>query len=88
MSPTTLTTQKTATENGANSAFRYNVKIPDWLNECLLGDQNDKDNNLICRAFQFAYSLHEGQFRKSGEPYIVHPIAVADLLKDLGGIVK
>ncbi len=85
MSPTTLTTQKTATENGANSAFRYNVKIPDWLNECLLGDQNDKDNNLICRAFQFAYSLHEGQFRKSGEPYIVHPIAVADLLKDLGG---
>jgi len=40
---------------------------------------------LICRAFQFAERLHENQFRKSGEPYIAHPVAVAGLLKDLGG---
>ncbi|WP_324282198.1 bifunctional (p)ppGpp synthetase/guanosine-3',5'-bis(diphosphate) 3'-pyrophosphohydrolase [Cyanobacterium aponinum UTEX 3221] len=63
----------------------YQVYIPNWLNNCLIGDQNDENNNLICRAFQFAYSLHEGQMRKSGEPYIAHPIAVAELLRDLGG---
>ncbi|MEM8603611.1 MAG: bifunctional (p)ppGpp synthetase/guanosine-3',5'-bis(diphosphate) 3'-pyrophosphohydrolase [Cyanobacteria bacterium P01_H01_bin.121] len=42
-------------------------------------------SELICRAFQFAYSLHEGQYRASGEPYIAHPVAVAGLLQDLGG---
>jgi GTP pyrophosphokinase len=40
---------------------------------------------LICNAFQFAYELHEGQRRASGEPYIAHPVAVAGLLRDLGG---
>lgn len=43
------------------------------------------DNDLICQAFEFAYSLHEGQRRASGEPYIAHPVAVAGLLRDLGG---
>ncbi|MEC4984017.1 MAG: bifunctional (p)ppGpp synthetase/guanosine-3',5'-bis(diphosphate) 3'-pyrophosphohydrolase [Oscillatoria sp. PMC 1068.18] len=64
---------------------------PKWLKECLLS-QNisgeggaDDDNTLICRAFEFAYQLHQGQYRKSGEPYIAHPVAVAGLLRDLGG---
>ncbi|NCO75004.1 MAG: bifunctional (p)ppGpp synthetase/guanosine-3',5'-bis(diphosphate) 3'-pyrophosphohydrolase [Cyanobacteria bacterium] len=61
------------------------LHIPNWLNNCLTGDQNDPHNSLICRAFNFAYSLHEGQYRKSGEPYIAHPVAVAELLRDLGG---
>ncbi|HLP90241.1 MAG TPA: bifunctional (p)ppGpp synthetase/guanosine-3',5'-bis(diphosphate) 3'-pyrophosphohydrolase [Nostocaceae cyanobacterium] len=43
------------------------------------------DNALICRAFEFAYQLHKGQYRKSGEAYIAHPVAVAGLLRDLGG---
>lgn len=59
--------------------------IPTWLNQCLIGNQDDLDNNLICRAFDFAYQLHKGQYRKSGEAYIAHPVAVAKLLKDLGG---
>lgn len=42
-------------------------------------------NDLICRAFDFAYRLHEGQYRASGEAYIAHPIAVAGILRDLGG---
>jgi GTP pyrophosphokinase len=66
------------------------LQLPDWLQRCLIVDssdlgQADLDNNLICRAFNFAYLLHEGQYRKSGEPYIAHPVAVAGLLRDLGG---
>jgi RelA/SpoT family (p)ppGpp synthetase len=34
-------------------------------------------------AYDFAYHAHEGQRRRSGEPYITHPVAVADLLADL-----
>ena len=40
---------------------------------------------LVCRAFEFAYQLHKGQKRASGEPYIAHPVAVAGLLRSLGG---
>ena len=63
------------------------VDIPSWLRECFIDQQSDRDSDaaLICSAFNFAYDLHEGQTRKSGEPYIAHPIAVATLLKDLGG---
>ncbi|ELR98001.1 bifunctional (p)ppGpp synthetase/guanosine-3',5'-bis(diphosphate) 3'-pyrophosphohydrolase [Gloeocapsa sp. PCC 73106] len=64
---------------------------PQWLQACLLanGDPNHQyhteDNRLICQAYEFAYELHKQQTRKSGEPYIVHPVAVAGLLRDLGG---
>ena len=37
----------------------------------------------ITRAYEFAYKAHDGQFRKSGEPYIVHLIEVAYILVDL-----
>ena len=43
------------------------------------------DNELVCRAFSFAYQLHQGQRRASGEPYICHPVAVSGLLRELGG---
>lgn len=49
------------------------------------GPFDARGRDLICRAFQFAYCLHEGQRRASGEPYIAHPVAVAGLLRDLGG---
>ncbi len=38
----------------------------------------------IERAFEFAYRAHSGQRRKSGEPYIIHPVAVADILIGFG----
>jgi GTP diphosphokinase / guanosine-3',5'-bis(diphosphate) 3'-diphosphatase len=64
------------------------IKLPRWLKECLIAqqpEQSESDEALICQAFNFAYELHTGQYRKSGEPYIAHPIAVAGLLRDLGG---
>lgn len=38
----------------------------------------------ITKAYQTASLLHEGQFRKSGEAYICHPIAVAEIVAELG----
>lgn len=34
-------------------------------------------------AFSYAYEHHEGQLRKSGEPYIIHPLAVAEIVAEL-----
>jgi GTP pyrophosphokinase len=42
------------------------------------------DSGLIERAYNTAEKYHEGQQRKSGEPYITHPLAVARILADLG----
>jgi guanosine-3',5'-bis(diphosphate) 3'-pyrophosphohydrolase len=42
------------------------------------------DIPLIERAYTAAEKAHEGQKRKSGEPYITHPVAVAQILADLG----
>ena len=41
------------------------------------------DITLIERAFQIAYQAHEGQCRKAGEPYIIHPLWVAIILAEL-----
>jgi len=42
------------------------------------------DIDLINRAYVFAAHAHAGQIRASGEPYITHPLAVADILASLG----
>ena len=44
---------------------------------------NDANLDLLDRAFRFSYEAHSGQRRVSGEPYIVHAIAVARILADL-----
>lgn len=44
----------------------------------------DVDVDLIQRAYNRAVKLHSTQRRRSGEPYIIHPIAVAQILADLG----
>lgn len=44
---------------------------------------NKEHQELIKRAYYFAVGAHEGQKRFSGEPYITHPIAVAQILVDL-----
>lgn len=42
-----------------------------------------EDVAQIEAAFELARSAHDGQFRKSGEPYITHPLAVARILADM-----
>lgn len=77
----------------ATTTVAFDCEIPEWLQKCLIASSSDSesteitpaDTTLICRAFDFAYQLHAGQKRKSGEPYICHPVAVAGLLRDLGG---
>ena len=53
------------------------------LYDKLLGYFNPKDQAYINRAFQYAYDGHNGQNRKSGEPYITHPLHVAIYLCEL-----
>lgn len=43
---------------------------------------DSKSIDRLRLAYRFAHSLHSGQLRKSGEPYIVHPIAVAEILAE------
>ena len=38
------------------------------------------DTRRLYDAFTFADTAHHGQLRKSGEPYIIHPLAVADIV--------
>ena len=42
------------------------------------------DQKLIMRAYEYALDKHKDQLRKSGEPYIIHPLQVAYILADLG----
>ena len=44
----------------------------------------DKDSERIKRAVSMAKKAHDGQFRKTGEPYIVHPLAVKKILEEWG----
>ncbi|MBM4762402.1 bifunctional (p)ppGpp synthetase/guanosine-3',5'-bis(diphosphate) 3'-pyrophosphohydrolase [Bacillus sp. B15-48] len=44
---------------------------------------NDENVELVRKAYIFAENAHHDQYRKSGEPYIIHPIQVAGILADL-----
>ncbi len=44
---------------------------------------SEPDQALLAKAFQFASEAHEGQCRKSGEPFVAHPVEVAIILADL-----
>src|SRR6187397_3155605 len=43
----------------------------------------DADAELLRRAYVFSAYEHKGQVRRSGEPYLVHPLEVADILADM-----
>ncbi|MBI3782632.1 MAG: bifunctional (p)ppGpp synthetase/guanosine-3',5'-bis(diphosphate) 3'-pyrophosphohydrolase, partial [Deltaproteobacteria bacterium] len=41
------------------------------------------DIDLVARAYDFSAAVHKGQKRASGEPYFIHPVAVAGIIADL-----
>lgn len=45
---------------------------------------SESDEDLIRRAYGVARAAHHGQVRKSGDPYITHPVAVTEILADYG----
>ena len=64
-------------------------KWGDLLLSCTKICKNDEDWNFIKRAFFLAKEAHEGVRRRSGEPYLLHPIAVAKIvIEEIGLGVK
>ena len=64
-------------------------KWDDLLLSCTKICKNDEDWNFIKRAFFLAKEAHEGVRRRSGEPYLLHPIAVAKIvIEEIGLGVK
>ena len=64
-------------------------KWDDLLLSCTKICKNDEDWNFIKRAFFLAKEAHQGVRRRSGEPYLLHPIAVAKIvIEEIGLGVK
>src|SRR5262249_32493655 len=53
------------------------------LIERVRGYDSSADTELLRRAYDFSAAVHKGQKRKSGEPYLVHPVAVAGIITEL-----
>src|SRR5580658_9925981 len=45
--------------------------------------QPSVDSELIQKAYDYSFKMHAGQTRKSGQPYVVHPVSVAGIIADL-----
>jgi GTP diphosphokinase / guanosine-3',5'-bis(diphosphate) 3'-diphosphatase len=58
------------------------IRFEDLL-EKVRGYSPDADLELLRRAYVFSALEHKGQVRHSGEPYLVHPMEVADILADM-----
>jgi len=57
------------------------ISVEDLI--ALVGNYNPKTNtDRIAAAYAYGLKMHEGQFRKSGEPYFSHPVAVAAILTE------
>lgn len=52
----------------------------DDLLECCIHSRSEEDRSIIVKAFELAHEAHKEMKRKSGEPYIMHPIAVAKIV--------
>lgn len=56
----------------------------DELLKKIIGSEKQYDVPKIVSAYELAEYYHKNQKRESGEPYIIHPLTVADILLDLG----
>lgn len=59
------------------------MQAVDALSNKLSSYLEQQEVQAILDAYQFATGCHEGQLRQSGEPYISHPLAVANILADM-----
>ena len=87
MSDNNATGSISAIRSGLDKLFGRNGAHSAEVNELLRVTKSNhpkSDLSVIERAYVVAEQAHEGQLRKSGEPYITHPIAVAKILADLG----
>ncbi len=64
-------------------AVRHGQSYEELL-ELIHGTEREFDMEMIDKAYRLANGAHEGQMRLSGEPYIIHPLAVACILVELG----
>ncbi len=64
-------------------AVRHGQSYEELL-ELIHGSGREFNMELIDKAYQLANGAHQGQKRLSGEPYIIHPLAVACILVELG----
>lgn len=58
-----------------------NITLQDLLDK--LEEYNPEEVEIVKRAYEYADTLHQGQMRQSGEPYISHPLNVAYILADM-----
>lgn len=66
----------------SNNAEGTGVKLYDELREKLSKSFSEENLAVVDKAFSLADEAHGAQKRKSGEPYIIHPLAVATILFD------
>ncbi len=59
------------------------IRIEDIL-KSYSNHRSEGDSSPIQRAYLFASRKHEGQVRRSGQPYMIHPVAVAKIVADMG----
>lgn len=67
----------------ANPEFKTPQSAFEQLRELTSEYMSEEEEALLKSAYDFACAAHEGQLRKSGEPFIVHPIEVGIILSDL-----
>lgn len=62
---------------------KHSIRTIDQVIERASHYMNEEHVAFLQRAYEYAAKAHEGQIRKSGQEYILHPIQVADILIDL-----
>ena len=65
------------------TAKRFNDRF-DELRRLIADTYSEEEQELVVKAYELASEAHKDQRRYSGEPYIMHPVAVARILFDLG----
>ena len=83
LSPEQTDVAETGTGLGATEDFTEPERLYEKLIETIRKYRPTTDLTIIERAYKLAQDAHGNQKRKSGEPYIIHPLSVAIILAEL-----